>query len=73
MMLLKNAQPPFTPDAKDYGTKPPTTEQKVKVSLRAERRNLCPTTQIASSLIAPRNDTLIPSVPLVVQSFVSRS
>jgi len=58
---------------KDYGTKPSTTEHKVKVSLRAERRNLCPKTQIASSLIAPRNDTLISSVPLVVQSFVSRS
>ena len=51
----------------------PHHRHKVKVSLRAERSNLCPKTEIASSLIVPRNDTLVSSVPLVVQSFVSRS
>ena len=52
---------------------PPTAWHKVKVSLRAERSNLCPNTEIASSLTAPRNDTLVSSAPLFIQSFVSRS
>jgi hypothetical protein len=53
--------------------KTPTTWHQVKVSLRAERSNLCPNTEIASSLTAPRNDNLGSSAPLFVQSFVSRS
>ena len=53
--------------------KTPTAWHKVKVSLRAERGNLCPKTEIASSLIAPRNDSLVSSAPLFVQSFVSQS
>jgi hypothetical protein len=51
----------------------PYRMHKVKGSLRAERSNLCPKTEIASSLIAPRNDSLGFSAPLFVQSFVSRS
>jgi hypothetical protein len=43
------------------------------VSLRAERSNLCPHTEIASSLTAPRNDSLVSTAPLFIQSFVSRS
>src|SRR5262245_19392654 len=44
---------------------------KAEVSLRAERSNLCPNTEIASSRTAPRNDSLVSSAPLFVQSFVS--
>src|SRR4051812_45751827 len=36
----------------------PTAWPRVKMSLRAERSNLCPNTEIASSLVAPRNDRL---------------
>jgi hypothetical protein len=50
-----------------------TAWHKVKASLRAERSNPCPKTEIASSLTAPRNDSLVSSAPLSVQSFVSRS
>ena len=53
--------------------KTPTTWHKGKVSLRAERSNLYPQTEIASSLTAPRNDNLVSSAPLFIQSFVSRS
>jgi uncharacterized membrane protein YtjA (UPF0391 family) len=44
--------------------KTPTGWHKGKVSLRAERSNLCPTTESASSLPAPRNDSLVSSIPL---------
>ena len=39
----------------------------------AERSHRCPKTEIASLLSAPRNDSLVSSAPLFVQSFVSRS
>jgi cytochrome c oxidase cbb3-type subunit 3 len=41
------------------------------VSLRAQRSNLCPKTEIDSSLLAPRNDSLGSAASLFVQSFVS--
>src|SRR5262245_44697563 len=50
-----------------------TAEHTVKVSWRAERSPLCLKTEIASSLVVPRNDSLVFSAPLVVQGFVSRS
>jgi ABC-type amino acid transport substrate-binding protein len=66
-------QPQFLRQFLGLWDKAPTAWHKVKGSLRAERSNLCPNTEIASSLTAPRNDSLISSVPLPVQSFVSRS
>lgn len=42
-------------------------------SLRAKRSNLCLKTELASSLNAPRNDSLVSSAPVAVQSFASRS
>jgi hypothetical protein len=45
----------------------------VKASLRAERSNLCPKTEIASSLTAPCNDSIAFFATLCGQGFVSRS
>jgi hypothetical protein len=41
--------------------------------LRAQRSNLCSKTEIASSLGAPRNDSIASFATLSGQGFVSRS